>query len=587
MQTEKRIFKKRSRDSDNKYSPFWGPSDKRYFSEKFEVGGRKFVKCNLGCGDTTSQVSYNRTNNLKKHLAHYHPDILSNLQSPITPMPLIDKREIDLCYTLMLIKENKAFSLLSGEHARDFTTKLNNSWVPPCWETIDKIIDHLYDISVSKVNLMLKDLSLFPQTADCWKSKAGDDYLVVNIHKIEQFQRKKITIGVIHLTEIHNGGKRIAREYNKIYKQFEIKSDKVVETTDGGSNMETAADLLEHPWTHCGNHRLNLTVKECLKEVSGLINKASRVVSTFKQSGPCSKILKRCQKTRCQKGPHLKLIQENDTRWNSTFLMLERLHVIRSEVKEAFEEIKKDGKINIKTSPPTDLEWAQIFYVIQFLKEFKRASDVFEGENSYLHSNIIIIRLLKTYCEKFKTTHQKKTDWDVSLTSMVEIALENLSQRWSQTPLVFNLPIFFAPHFKTKYLEKKLAKEVNETVKQEFLDLQNLSGPLKPPVQVDLGILSQFNTLPKDLELEEFNNYLQDVIPSSATPLLEDPLIYWKSNQTKYPLLSQLACKYLAIRASQSDVERDNSFLKKMITDQRTKLQPEKVSKMLFIKNNY
>ena len=41
-----------------------------------------------------------------------------------------------------------------------------------------------------------------------------------------------------------------------------------------------------------------------------------------------------------------------------------------------------------------------------------------------------------------------------------------------------------------------------------------------------------------------------------ANQHIEDPLLFWKENETKYPELSKLAKKFLGVPASDADVER-------------------------------
>ncbi len=65
-----------------------------------------------------------------------------------------------------------------------------------------------------------------------------------------------------------------------------------------------------------------------------------------------------------------------------------------------------------------------------------------------------------------------------------------------------------------------------------------------------------------------------------------DALAWWKNNKTRFPYFYNQATKYLCIRSSQADVERDNSFLKGMITDKRNRLKSTTVSQLLFIRNN-
>ena len=66
----------------------------------------------------------------------------------------------------------------------------------------------------------------------------------------------------------------------------------------------------------------------------------------------------------------------------------------------------------------------------------------------------------------------------------------------------------------------------------------------------------------------------------------EDPLKWWKRNEPDFPLLSQLAKRYLAIQASSSPSERLFSKAGLVITPARAQLKPEKVDMLVFLAEN-
>ena len=76
----------------------------------------------------------------------------------------------------------------------------------------------------------------------------------------------------------------------------------------------------------CFAHSLNLIVKDAVKatpELEPLIAKVKKVVNTFNWSAKATTRLYQTQVNMGVKQP-LKLIQECETRWNSTMKMLQR-----------------------------------------------------------------------------------------------------------------------------------------------------------------------------------------------------------------------------------------------------------------------
>ena len=96
--------------------------------------------------------------------------------------------------------------------------------------------------------------------------------------------------------------------------------------TDNASNMTAVVRLTG--WRHipCFSHTLNLVVQEAIKADRAVVavkKKCKEIVTYFHHSAKAMDKLRENQK---QVGiPENKLIQEVDTRWNSTFYMFERM----------------------------------------------------------------------------------------------------------------------------------------------------------------------------------------------------------------------------------------------------------------------
>ena len=64
------------------------------------------------------------------------------------------------------------------------------------------------------------------------------------------------------------------------------------------------------------------------------------------------------------------------------------------------------------------------------------------------------------------------------------------------------------------------------------------------------------------------------------------PLQYWKEKKATWPLLACLAQKYLAPPCTTVPLERLFSTAGNIVTDKRTRLDPEKVEMLLFLNKN-
>lgn len=66
----------------------------------------------------------------------------------------------------------------------------------------------------------------------------------------------------------------------------------------------------------------------------------------------------------------------------------------------------------------------------------------------------------------------------------------------------------------------------------------------------------------------------------------ENPLEWWCANRKKYPILSQLAFKYLCITATSAPSERMFSTTGQLTSDRRSRLMPDNVDILLFLHKN-
>ena len=80
----------------------------------------------------------------------------------------------------------------------------------------------------------------------------------------------------------------------------------------------------------------------------------------------------------------------------------------------------------------------------------------------------------------------------------------------------------------------------------------------------------------------ELTRYLQCPQPEVKS----NPLQWWKSHHTNFPVLSQLAKKYLSVCAISSPSERVFSTSGYIINSKRTCLKPDKVDKLVFLAKN-
>lgn len=79
---------------------------------------------------------------------------------------------------------------------------------------------------------------------------------------------------------------------------------------------------------------------------------------------------------------------------------------------------------------------------------------------------------------------------------------------------------------------------------------------------------------------DEVTSYVSDHFNETASAVFH-PLTFWHTYEDRYPKLSKLALRYLAVPASSASCERAFRRMKTLITDSRENLSPETVTKLM------
>jgi len=113
-------------------------------------------------------------------------------------------------------------------------------------------------------------------------------------------------------------------------------------TVDNASNIIKAVEqVLEWPYLPCFGHTLNLAVKSGLgmARVQKVVSKCSNIVMHLRRSSKAMYILK--EKQVALGLPNHSLIQDVETRWNSTYRMMERICKQQASVCAALVDLKR------------------------------------------------------------------------------------------------------------------------------------------------------------------------------------------------------------------------------------------------------
>ncbi|RVE41806.1 hypothetical protein evm_013553 [Chilo suppressalis] len=286
--------------------------------------------------------------------------------------------------------------------------------------------------------------------------------------------------------------------------------------------------------------------------------------------------------------------EDIEVRWNSTFLMLERLLEQKSAVNLYSVE---HGKIETLTSD----EWDLIKHLTKVLKFFYEATLELSFDNACIS---IVIPLISMLNRKLQTQSENEAE---ACINMKHALLESLNNRFS---FVKGHPLLMAatlldPRFKSKYISTDevniatneivnfLARYSKNTHREQendinatlFSESQNIHSQIESLWDThDQSNIEQMHT---DENLDPTATLRQTLQCYLSEPLLQrnaDIYSYW--NSSPYPLLRNAVLKYLSAPPTSVPSEQLFSAAGQIYADRRGNLLGENAEKLLFLAYN-
>ena len=189
----------------------------------------------------------------------------------------------------------------------------------------------------------------------------------------------------------------------RVVESWNIQDKVICVVTDNAANMVAA--ISSTGWRHlpCFAHSLNLVVQNSIKSDDELCAVQSKsVVSHFHESVKSMEKLAEIQRQLSL--PEHKLMQDVSTRWNSTYIMLERFY-------EQFEAITTTLCLVNQNDLCLKVEnKATISKALQILKPFLEATEIISGQ-AYVSISMIVplTKILQQHCSSLSTANPGTT----------------------------------------------------------------------------------------------------------------------------------------------------------------------------------
>ncbi len=326
--------------------------------------------CEAEYGTATS------TSTLRRHLISFHSSVYTSnnkQQRQTTPYTPAEQKHITVKLAQWISVDLQPFSVVEQLDFQQLIHTLDSRYIIPCRQTIKQEVDLLF--SQRRANIQLEINSFTTKvalTTDIWSSSCNHTaFLGITMHYINSdWKLKKCILDFIPIEGSHSS-RLILSKITNLLQEFNLNNRVLSLTTDNGSNMlacgrELANELeacfcnLTFSHKRCAAHIINLAVKAGMKHLDSSIIKLRKFVVKIRNSQVLLDDLKSI--CRIKNKNFLMPIQDVDTRWNATYLMIER-QIVMQDVMEILVNSHEDILKNIY---PTSFEWSKIMVYILF-----------------------------------------------------------------------------------------------------------------------------------------------------------------------------------------------------------------------------
>ncbi|KAK7176491.1 hypothetical protein R3I93_000658 [Phoxinus phoxinus] len=435
-------------------------------------------------------------------------------------------------------------------------------------------------------------------TTDGWTSLATEAYVTVTAHFIDDdWELKDVILKTAEAQKSHTA-ENVTECISNILGEYSVSRESVLSiTTDNAANYINAVERhLQAVNVPCMAHTINLAVRKGLA-VRAIETPISRLKATalhFNKSTTDSYLLESKQKLLGLKPA--KLINDCATRWNSTYDMVCPAAEQQAPVAAVIME-KKLGHLELTTR-----EWTLMEQVRAVLKPFKLATEALSTDRFPTSSAVLPLKYV------LLSNLQPSTSDPAALNEMKTKIKTDLYNRYSRDKDAFkllNTASYLDPRFhRLIHLERDQRQEVREKIKAEISQL---------PVFAERAAMGMGITRHEKTALSAMGDLFGDVyrqgadasggasgldigavleqemlIYESETPLPTDsnPLSWWKTSQSRYPHLAELARRYLSIPGTSVRAERVFSTAGIIVNKKRSALDSENVDRLVFLANN-
>jgi len=476
-----------------------------------------------------------------------------------------------------IAKDVLAANIVLGQGFIKMFQMISPRFKVPHPNTIKRRIECKFESARNLIITKLQDFAHVALTADGWTHQyTNNQYIGITVHGFNGQNLESFCIACRKIDEVHSAG-NLCRIFESVIESWGIEREKVVACiTDNAKNIVNAIELFIGSDKHapCFAHSLNLVVKKAIKdsvELSSMIQSVKDIVTFFHHSPKATSLLNSLQ------DDPLKLIQDVPTRWNSTFLMIERFLQLKEPVSKALDQLDSD-KDMIPNSSMKILAEIQVI-LAPFYDVTKRLSS---ASNPSISQVIPLSNLLRIALSKLTINSNEAKQLALRLEKEMDSRFKNIER-----VDLYNKSTVLDPRFKNIDFQstsaaastiKNIDDYLKSTPRSEYVNsiVESRAAPdINNILTYRRVVIRQSSS---NLSLE-FRNYLD----TNISDFHIDPLLFWTNNFNRESELVKLALKYLIIPATSVPSERLFSKAGDILNKKRSSLSPKRVEQLLIM----
>jgi hypothetical protein len=411
--------------------------------------------------------------------------------------------------------------------------------------------------------------------------------LAITVHYIdEEWNFVSSLLSFVSFQDSHSGVGICEKFLESVSTEFGVHCKLLAVTTDNASSNRTFIENLQtsiffNPEYHvrCFAHVLNIAVKSAIsnEEVDRMIKALRFWVKRIRVSPQRLRRLQQLCEACSPPISFVKPVIDVSTRWNSTLDMIERSLRLKPALNMFILE-DNDARKDYSIQELGPRQWGFFENLSKFLKPFKDVT-TFCSSSSYPTLSVVVplYNSLMDHCESWKAS----TKFQSCFCDAVELCLSKLAEYYNLTSHVFSICTLIDPRLKLEYYKnshafghenpEKLTEHLNNIYEIQYLKCSKIVTEDDSISSNDENFIRNVFKKRKLKNVEEVALYLSEPV----IDLSDDPLLWWKNNQHKYPNLSRLARDFLAIPASSVPSECAFSSGRRLVSDFRCSLASE------------